>query len=209
MVLTPPHHRFRLMRSSHHGPRLYFVGARAICPIYALFGRHYDRRGQWGSDALARCCVDCACLRNLGSDRGRRRATAEIDGAGPANRPVPRRLAGEPAFSGRVFLIVHFSLAPKIWLSPLTILGTQWYILFNVIAGASAFPSDFREPPRAFGLAPGAGGAKLCFPGFSPYYVTGAITAAGGAWNASIVAEAVSWRSERLGASGLGAYSRR
>ena len=57
LVLTPPHHRFRLMRSSHHGPRLYFVGARAICPIYALFGRHYDRRGQWGSDALLRVAV--------------------------------------------------------------------------------------------------------------------------------------------------------
>jgi NitT/TauT family transport system permease protein len=125
---------------------------------------------------------------------------------------IAQFLAAFPAnllFPVAVFLIVHFELAPKIWLSPLTILGTQWYILFNVIAGASAFPSDFREPPRAFGLAPGAGGAKLCFPGFSPYYVTGAITAAGGAWNASIVAEAVSWRSERLGASGLGAYSRR
>ena len=80
---------------------------------------------------------------------------------------IAQVLAAFPAnllFPVAVFLIVHFELAPKIWLSPLTILGTQWYILFNVIAGASAFPSDFREPPRAFGLAPGAGGAKLCFP---------------------------------------------
>jgi NitT/TauT family transport system permease protein len=86
------------------------------------------------------------------------------------------------------------------------ILGTQWYILFNVIAGASAFPSDFREAAASFRVRPWRWWREVMLPGIFPYYVTGAITASGGAWNASIVSEAVSWGSERLNASGLGAY---
>ena len=86
-------------------------------------------------------------------------------------------------------------------------LGTQWYILFNVIAGASAFPTDLREaathvpPARA-----GSGGARSSCPGIFPYYVTGALTASGGSWNASIVAEVASWGDTKLEAAGLGAY---
>ena len=124
-------------------------------------------------------------------------------------QPIAQFLAAFPAnllFPVAVFLIVRFDLAPKIWLSPLMILGTQWYILFNVIAGASAFPSDFREAAASFRVRPWRWWREVILPGIFPYYVTGAITASGGAWNASIVSEAVSWGSERLSASGLGAY---
>jgi len=68
-------------------------------------------------------------------------------------QPIAQFLAAFPAnllFPVAVFFIVHFDLAPGIWLSPLMILGTQWYILSNVIAGASVFPSDFREAAATF-----------------------------------------------------------
>ena len=86
------------------------------------------------------------------------------------------------------------------------ILGTQWYILFNVIAGASAFPSDFREAADTFHIRGWRWWREVMLPGIFPYYVTGAITASGGAWNASIVSEAVSWGNTNLSATGLGAY---
>ena len=124
-------------------------------------------------------------------------------------QPIAQFLAAFPAnllFPVAVYFIVHFDLAPKIWLSPLMILGTQWYILFNVIAGASAFPSDFREAAASFRVRPWRWWREVMLPGIFPYYVTGAITASGGAWNASIVSEAVSWGPTRLSASGLGAY---
>ncbi len=124
-------------------------------------------------------------------------------------QPIAQFLAAFPAnllFPVAVFLIVRFDLTPKIWLSPLIILGTQWYILFNVIAGASAYPSDFREAAASFRVRPWHWWRDVMLPGIFPYYVTGAITASGGAWNASIVSEAVSWGSTKLSASGLGAY---
>jgi NitT/TauT family transport system permease protein len=86
------------------------------------------------------------------------------------------------------------------------ILGTQWYILFNVIAGASAFPTDLREAAGSFHLGGWRWWTKVILPGIFPYYITGAITASGGSWNASIVAEVASWGNTHLTASGLGAY---
>jgi NitT/TauT family transport system permease protein len=124
-------------------------------------------------------------------------------------QPVAQFLAAFPAnllFPPAVFLIVHFHLAPRIWLVPLMILGTQWYILFNVIAGASAFPSDLREAAASFRIGGWRWWREVMIPGIFPYYVTGAITASGGAWNASIVSETVRWGSTKLSASGLGAY---
>jgi NitT/TauT family transport system permease protein len=124
-------------------------------------------------------------------------------------QPVAQFLAAFPAnllFPVAVYLIVHNGLAPKIWLSPLMILGTQWYILFNVIAGATAFPSDLREAATSLRLRRGSWWREVMLPGIFPYYVTGAITASGGAWNASIVSEAVSWGPTHLSAGGLGAY---
>ena len=105
-----------------------------------------------------------------------------------------------------VVFIVHFKLNPDIWLSPLIVLGTQWYILFNVIAGASAFPNDFREAAANFRIRGWQWWRKVMLPGIFPYYVTGAITASGGAWNASIVSEFVSWGNDKVVAHGLGAY---
>ena len=124
-------------------------------------------------------------------------------------QPLAQFLAAFPAnllFPVAVFLILRFRLAPAIWLSPLMILGTQWYILFNVIAGASAFPSDFREAAASFRIGGWRWWREVMLPGIFPYYVTGAITASGGAWNASIVSEAVSWGQTKLSAGGLGAY---
>ena len=88
----------------------------------------------------------------------------------------------------------------------LLLLGTQWYILFNVIAGATAFPTDFREAALNFRVRGCQWWKEVMLPAVFPYFVTGAITASGGSWNASIVAEVVNWGNEKLTAHGLGAY---
>ena len=85
-------------------------------------------------------------------------------------------------------------------------LGAQWYILFNVIAGASAIPSDLREAMTNLGVRGWLRWKNFILPAIFPAYVTGGITAAGGAWNASIVAEIVSYGHHHLTATGLGAY---
>ena len=124
-------------------------------------------------------------------------------------QPMAQFLAAFPAnllFPVAVVVIVHFQLNPNFWLSPLMILGTQWYIVFNVIAGASTFPTDFIEAADTFHVRGFLWWRKVMLPGIFPYYVTGAITASGGAWNASIVSEAVSWGDTKLNAAGLGAY---
>lgn len=124
-------------------------------------------------------------------------------------QPVAQFLAAFPAnllFPPFVVGIVYFHLSPDIWLTPLMILGTQWYILFNVIAGAAAFPGDLREVASNFRVGGWLWWRKVILPGIFAYYVTGAITASGGAWNASIVAEVASWGDTKLVAHGLGAY---
>jgi NitT/TauT family transport system permease protein len=128
-----------------------------------------------------------------------------------ANRvqPVAQFLAAFPAnvlFPMAVVAIVALNLNPNIWLSPLMVLGTQWYILFNVIAGASAFPTDLREAATLYRLRSRQWWQKVILPGILPYYVTGALTASGGSWNASIVAEVASWGDTKLKAEGLGAF---
>jgi NitT/TauT family transport system permease protein len=124
-------------------------------------------------------------------------------------QPLAQFLAAFPAnilFPAAVVLIIHFQLNPNIWLSPLMILGTQWYILFNVVAGASAFPGDLKEAARSFHLTGWKWWRFVILPGVFPYYITGAITASGGSWNAAIVAEVASWGDEKLTAVGLGSY---
>jgi len=124
-------------------------------------------------------------------------------------QPIAQFLAAFPAnvlFPVVVLVIVSLRLNPNIWLSPLMILGTQWYILFNVIAGASAFPTDLREAASLFRLHSWQWWRKAILPGIFPYYLTGALTASGGSWNASIVAEIASWGDTRLEAAGLGAF---
>ena len=124
-------------------------------------------------------------------------------------QPVAQFMAAFPAnvlFPFAVIGIIGLKLNPNIWLSPLIILGTQWYILFNVIAGASALPNDLKEAARIFGMRGWQRWRQFILPGIFPFYVTGALTASGGSWNASIVAEAVSWGDRHLEAAGLGSF---
>jgi NitT/TauT family transport system permease protein len=124
-------------------------------------------------------------------------------------QPAAQFLAAFPAnllFPPFVIVIVYFHLNVDIWLTPLMVLGTQWYILFNVIAGATAFPGDLREVAENFRVGGWLWWRKVILPGIFPYYVTGAITASGGSWNASIVAEVATWGQTKLTAHGLGAY---
>jgi NitT/TauT family transport system permease protein len=102
--------------------------------------------------------------------------------------------------------IVMGRLNPDIWLSPLMILGTQWYILFNVIVGASAIPPEMRYVAQNFRVSGWLWWKRVALPAVFPFYVTGAITASGGSWNASVVSEVAEWGRERLTAAGLGAY---
>ncbi len=106
--------------------------------------------------------------------------------------------------------IVAFFIAARIPINfgsiLLMALGTQWYILFNVIAGAMAIPTDLREAATLFRLHGWRLWKTLIIPAIFPFWVTGAVTATGGAWNASIVAEVASWGNDKLVADGLGAY---
>ena len=124
-------------------------------------------------------------------------------------QPVAQFLAAFPAnllFPPVVILIVYFHANVDIWLTPLMVMGTQWYILFNVIAGAAVFPGDLREAAANFRIGGWLWWRRVIIPGIMPYYVTGAITASGGSWNAAIVAEVASWGDTKLAAHGLGAY---
>jgi NitT/TauT family transport system permease protein len=124
-------------------------------------------------------------------------------------QPVAQFLAAFPAnilFPVAVFVIARFSLNPDVALSPLMVLGTQWYILFNVIAGAAAIPRELRDVASNLQLKGWLWWRKVALPAVFPFYVTGAITASGGSWNASIVAEVASWGTHTLRAHGLGAY---
>jgi NitT/TauT family transport system permease protein len=124
-------------------------------------------------------------------------------------QPIAQFLAAFPAnllFPPAVLAIVYFHVNPNIWLSPLMLIGTQWYILFNVIAGAAAFPGDMKEAVANFRVHGWLWWRKVMIPGILPYFITGALTASGGAWNASIVAEVASWGKTNLVAQGLGSY---
>jgi len=124
-------------------------------------------------------------------------------------QPVAQFLAAFPAnvlFPAVVGVIVALHADPNIWLSPLMILGTQWYILFNVVAGAAALPNDLKEAAAMFHVRRWQWWRDVALPGIFPYYVTGALTASGGSWNASIVAEVVNWRHTNVEAAGLGSY---
>ena len=87
----------------------------------------------------------------------------------------------------------------------LLLLGTQWYVLFNVIAGATAIPSDLKEVCTVYQLSASERWRRLFLPAVFPYLITGLVTASGGAWNASIVAEYVRFRGQTISTTGLGA----
>jgi NitT/TauT family transport system permease protein len=124
-------------------------------------------------------------------------------------QPIVQFLAAFPAnlfFPAAVVLILTYKLNPEIWLSPLMILGTQWYILFNVIGGTISLPAELRLAASNLGVRRWLWWRRVMLPAIFPAYVTGAVTAAGGSWNASIVSEVVQWGDTTLTATGLGAY---
>jgi NitT/TauT family transport system permease protein len=124
-------------------------------------------------------------------------------------QPIAQFLAAFPAilfFPVVVSGIVLLRLNPNIWLSPLMILGTQWYILFNVIVGATALPAELRYVGQNLRVDGWLWWKRVGLPAVFPYYLTGAITASGGSWNASIAAEVAVWGHEKLVATGLGSY---
>ncbi|MDE1951535.1 MAG: ABC transporter permease subunit [Betaproteobacteria bacterium] len=126
-----------------------------------------------------------------------------------AVQPLAQFLAAFPAnllFPLVVVAIVRWHLDVDVFTAPLMILGSMWYILFSVVGAASAIPSDMREAAQNLGLRGWLLWKRLYLPGVFPGFVTGAITASGGAWNASIVAEVVSWGDKTLVATGLGAF---
>jgi NitT/TauT family transport system permease protein len=126
-----------------------------------------------------------------------------------AIQPIAQFLAAFPVnllFGAAVSLVLAFNLNPNIWLSFLIVFGTQWYIVFNTIGGAAAFPNDLREAVANFRIRGWRWWSQVIIPAIAPYYLTGAITASGGSWNASIVAEYVRWKDHSVVAQGVGSY---
>ena len=124
-------------------------------------------------------------------------------------QPVVQVFASFPAnfiFPFAIVLFLDIGLSLNYGSILLMALGTQWYILFNVIAGASAVPSDMREAMDNLAVHGRERWRRMILPAVFPAYVTGAITAAGGAWNASIVAEIVIFNRHVLVARGLGSF---
>ncbi len=124
-------------------------------------------------------------------------------------QPIAQFMAAFPAnllFPIAVYGIVEWKLNPDVYLSPLMILGTQWYILFNIIAGASSIPTEMRFAAANLGVKGWLWWRKVALPAVLPFYVTGAITASGGSWNAAQVAELATWGHTEVKARGLGSY---
>ncbi len=124
-------------------------------------------------------------------------------------QPIVQVLASFPAnfiFPFAIVLFLDLGININFGSIVLMALGTQWYVLFNVIAGASAVPSDLKEAMDNLGVHGRDRWKRLILPAIFPAYVTGAITAAGGAWNASIVAEIVQYNGQTLAAKGLGTF---
>ena len=123
-------------------------------------------------------------------------------------QPIAQIAASVPApalFPIVLLLLIRIGGGLGIASIVLLLLGTQWYILFNVIAGASAIPSDLKEVCETFHLSKIQRWRKLILPAIFPYLITGFVTASGGAWNASIIAEYFRFRNQTFSITGLGA----
>ncbi len=121
--------------------------------------------------------------------------------------PVIQVTASFPAtllFPILILLFNYLGISMNIGSIVLMLMGTLWYILFNVIAGAKALPSDLKEVSIAFGMKRMQRLLRLYLPAIFPYLITGLVTAAGGAWNASIVAEYISYKNQILTVPGIG-----
>jgi NitT/TauT family transport system permease protein len=126
-----------------------------------------------------------------------------------ALQPVAQFLASFPAnilFPFATLAFIRFRVPINFGCILLMALGAQWYVLFNAIAGAQSIPSELREMTADLEVRGWLRWRRLIIPGVFSSWVTGAITASGGAWNASIVSEVVTWGSSTLVATGLGAY---
>jgi NitT/TauT family transport system permease protein len=124
-------------------------------------------------------------------------------------QPLAQLFASFPAnlvFPPVVLAVIHWRLDPSLWLTGLFLIGSQWYVAFNVVAGAAAFPADLRDAAKAFRMRGPMWWRRVMLPGIYPYLLTGAVTAAGAGWNVSIAAELVSWGDLTIEAHGLGAY---
>ena len=124
-------------------------------------------------------------------------------------QPIVLILASFPAnflFPAATIIFLKLHIGLNFGSIILMILGAQWYVLFNSIAGAMAVPNDLREMAANMRLSGWPLWRKLILPAIFPAWVTGAITASGGAWNASIVSEVVTWGDKTLTADGIGAY---
>lgn len=125
------------------------------------------------------------------------------------SQPLALTFASFPAnliFPLCVFVIQKYSLNPDIWLSVLLIISIQWYLVFNIISGASTFPDNLKDVVRSFDIK----GIKLLYkvlmPSILPHFLIGSITAWGSAWNATIIAEFAEWGMTTLEATGIGSY---
>ncbi|QIX94810.1 ABC transporter permease subunit [Cedecea sp. FDAARGOS_727] len=124
-------------------------------------------------------------------------------------QPIIQVMAAVPAnvfYPLIAFMIVAWHQNLGTWTIPMIMLGTQWYVLFNVIAGTSMIPSQLVEASRVFHLRGLLWWTRFTLPAVFPYIVTGVISAAGGAWNTAIAAEVLSWGKITLQTHGLGAF---
>ncbi|MFY9904563.1 MAG: ABC transporter permease subunit [Terriglobales bacterium] len=122
-------------------------------------------------------------------------------------QPLAQIAASVPAtavFPVVLLVLIRFGGGLGLGSIVLLLLGTQWYILFNVIAGAMAIPTDLKEAASVFGLRGWERWRKLILPGIFPFLITGMITASGGAWNVSIVAEYAHLKGQIYSTVGIG-----
>ena len=123
-------------------------------------------------------------------------------------QPLVQVIASIPATALFPIMLMFILAAPgglNIAAIILMLLGTQWYLLFNIIAGANAIPQDLKFTANLMQLSTWQRWKTLILPALFPYLITGAITASGGAWNASIVAEYVTFSSQTYSTTGIGA----
>lgn len=124
-------------------------------------------------------------------------------------QPILQIFAAFPAnllYPVLFMLIIQYHLNADIFTSPLMILGTQWYILFNVVAGANSLSKEIKMVAKNYGVKGLLWWKRIILPAIFPYYITGAMTAAGGCWNASIISDVITWGDKTIQATGLGGY---
>jgi NitT/TauT family transport system permease protein len=124
-------------------------------------------------------------------------------------QPLTQLLTAIPAnlyYPFFVIGIINYHLNPNIWASGTIVMGSQWYIVYNVIGGAQTIPTELLEAAKVFRLNYRDLMLKIIIPAVLPFYVTGLITAAGASWNASILAEVITWGKDTITATGLGSY---